>query len=343
MDVALFDYELPPELIAQQPADRRPNSRMLLLPRAEGAPCDGIFAHLPEHLRRGDCLVLNDTRVIPARLIGRRPTGGQAEVLLLRELEPGRWRALVRPGARMRPGAGAVFGDGELTVEIEQMGAGGERTIRLRHEGALEAVLDRLGRMPLPPYIRRPQPEEADRERYQTVYARRAGAAAAPTAGLHFDEAMLARVQDKGVEVVFVTLHVGLGTFQPVSVERVEEHEMHEEWCEIGPEVAAAIGRCRAVGGRVIAVGTTSVRTLESRAVDGGTVVPGAGMTKLFITPGYQFRVVDGLLTNFHLPRSTLLMMVSAFAGRERVLAAYAHAAAHGYRFYSYGDCMLIV
>jgi len=343
MDVDLFDYHLPPELIAQEPAPERPDSRMLLLPRRDGAPQDRAFRDLPEYLRPGDCLVLNDTRVIPARLIGQRPTGGQAEVLLLRELQSGVWRALVRPGARMRVGATAIFGDGELLVEVLEMGAEGERVVRLDHDGPLEAVLERLGQMPLPPYIRRPEARAADKERYQTVYAQRAGAAAAPTAGLHFDELTLQQVRALGVDVAYVTLHVGLGTFKHVTASRVEEHQMHEEWCEIGPGALQAVTRCRSGGGRVIAVGTTSVRTLESRADGDGSLRGGAGMTNLFITPGYEFRVVDGLLTNFHLPRSTLLMMVSAFAGRERVLSAYHHAAAQQYRFYSYGDCMLIV
>lgn len=343
MDVALFDYDLPPELIAQEPLPGRAEARMMVLDRATGDITHERFRDLPRHLRPGDCLVLNDTRVIPARLIGRREGGGRAEALLLREVEAGMWEALVRPGARLRSGARITFGEGELAATIVGTAPGGLRTLRLEHQGDLDGLLDRLGQTPLPPYIKRPEPRAEDRERYQTVYARRPGAAAAPTAGLHFDEAALDAVSQAGAARAFITLHVGLGTFQPVTARNVEAHRMHAEWHEISAETAQAINAARDAGGRVLAVGTTCVRALESRAAEDGAVAPGAGMTDLFIYPGYRFRVVDALLTNFHLPRSTLLMMVAAFAGREEVLAAYRAAIAARYRFYSYGDCMLIV
>lgn len=343
MDVTLFDYELPQELIAQEPLPARADSRMLVLPRAAGAEVeDRHFRDLPDYIRPGDCLVLNDTRVIPARLIGQRHSGGQVEVLLLREVGSDLWEALVRPGAKMRVGARAVFGDDELAAEVVEIGAGGLRTVRLEHKGGLEALLDRLGQTPLPPYIKRPRPRPEDRTRYQTVYADRPGAVAAPTAGLHFDERMFQAVRQAGAWTTFITLHVGLGTFQPVTADAIEDHQMHAEWCEVQKDAADLISETQASGGRVLAVGTTVVRALESRADDSGAVSPGAGLTDLFIHPGYRFCVVDAMLTNFHLPRSTLLMMVSAFAGRERVLGAYRHAIAKRYRFYSYGDCMLI-
>lgn len=344
MDVSLFDYELPPEHIAQQPLPNRPDSRMLVMARKEALRlCDGAFADLPDHVRAGDLVVLNDTRVIRARLMGRRPTGGKVEVLLLRQLGQDVWEALARPGARLQPGGRALFGGGELEAEILAVGAAGLRTVRLIHNGPLEPLLDRLGQVPLPPYIKRKQPRAEDAVRYQTVYASRPGAAAAPTAGLHFDAQTLDRLRTAGAAVAYVTLHVGLGTFQPVGVDRVEEHHMHAEWCQVPTATADAIQRARQCAGRVIAVGTTVVRTLESHARPGGIVSTGAGLTDIFIHPGYQFHVVDALLTNFHLPRSTLLMMVSAFAGRQRVLQAYRYAIEAGYRFYSYGDCMLII
>jgi S-adenosylmethionine:tRNA ribosyltransferase-isomerase len=343
MDISLFDYNLPTELIAQEPLPQRPASRMMVITR-EGPlePQDRHFRDLPEYLRPGDCLVLNDTRVIPARLLGRRPGGGQAEVLLVRELEPDLWEAMVRPGARLREGTVVEVGGGELLAHVLRRGEAGTRVVRLEHGGELLPLLERLGQTPLPPYIRRKVPSEADRERYQTVYADRPGAAAAPTAGLHFDAPMLCAIQEMGVTLARITLHVGLGTFQPVSVERIEDHRMHAEWCEVSEAAAQAINTARGRGGRILAVGTTSVRTLESRFC-AGAVQPGSGLTDIFIYPGYSFQVVDGLLTNFHLPRSTLLMLVSAFAGRERILQAYAHAVAQRYRFFSYGDCMLIL
>jgi S-adenosylmethionine:tRNA ribosyltransferase-isomerase len=343
MDVSLFDYELPPELIAQEPSPERGASRMLVMPRhGEVALADRQFGDLPEYLEAGDCLVVNDTRVIPARLPGRRPSGGKAEVLLLREVGEGLWEALVRPGARLRPGSWVTVGDGELAVEVLELAEGGRRLVRLEYSGALDEILERLGQVPLPPYIHREQPSEGDRQRYQTVYAERAGAVAAPTAGLHFTPEVLAELTRRGVRTASVTLHVGLGTFAPVKVDSVEDHEMHEEWYEVPAGTAHAIAETRAAGRRVVAVGTTTVRALESQAAAGG-LRAGDGLTRLFITPGYKFEVVDALLTNFHLPRSTLLMMISAFAGRERVLAAYRHAMERRYRFFSYGDCMLVV
>lgn len=323
-----FDYELPEERIAQEPAPRG-ESRLLVLD-AEGPERHRRVRDLPGLLRPGDLLVLNDTRVIPARLYGRRGEG-KMEVLLVEKLGEQDWEALVRPGRRARPGTEIVF-EG-LTAEVVDKR---EDRYRLRFSEPVEPHLDRLGHIPLPPYIHRPD-EAADRERYQTVFARTPGAIAAPTAGLHFSERLLEEIAAAGVGIARVTLHVGIGTFKPVSVERVEDHRMDRERYEVGEETAEAIRRTRESGGRIVAVGTTVVRTLES---SGGEA--GSGSTELFITPGFQFRVVDALLTNFHLPRSTLLMLVSAFAGRERVLAAYEEAIREGYRFYSYGDAMLV-
>jgi S-adenosylmethionine:tRNA ribosyltransferase-isomerase len=324
-----FDYDLPEESIAQEPAPRG-ESRLLVLD-AEGPDRHRQIRDLPSLLRAGDLLVLNDTRVIPARLFGQREGGGgRMEVLLVEKAGEREWDALVRPGRRARPGTVLRFE--ELTAEVTGKR---EDRYRLRFSEPVESHLDRLGHVPLPPYIRRPD-READRERYQTVYARNPGAVAAPTAGLHFTEAILEEVAAAGIGVARVTLHVGIGTFKPVSAERVEDHRMDRERYEVGEETAEAIRRTRESGGRVVAVGTTVVRTLESAALAGNS-----GSTELFITPGFGFQVVDVLLTNFHLPRSTLLMLVSAFAGRERVLAAYEEAVRAGYRFYSYGDAML--
>ncbi|HWM91013.1 MAG TPA: tRNA preQ1(34) S-adenosylmethionine ribosyltransferase-isomerase QueA [Thermoanaerobaculia bacterium] len=325
-----FDYELPEERIAQEPAPRG-ESRLLVLD-AEGPGRHRRVRDLPGLLRPGDLLVLNDTKVIPARLFGRRGEG-RMEVLLVEKLGDREWEALVRPGRRARPGTVILF-DG-LTAEVVDKREDQYRQYRLRFSEPVEPHLDRLGHIPLPPYIRRPD-SAADRERYQTVFARTPGAIAAPTAGLHFSEDLLERIAAAGIGIARVTLHVGIGTFKPVSAERVEDHRMDRERYEIGEETAEAIRRTRESGGRIVAVGTTVVRTLESS--EGAA---GSGSTDLFITPGYRFRVVDILLTNFHLPRSTLLMLVSAFAGRERVLAAYEEAIREGYRFYSYGDAML--
>lgn len=330
-----FDYELPPERIAQRPAPRGA-SRLLVLDR-EGPERHRWVGDLPELLRAGDLLVLNDTRVIPARLFGRRPGGGQVEILLTGRVNDQEWDALVRPGRRARPGTILAL-DEELTAEVTEKEESGRH--RLRFSEPIEPHLDRLGHMPLPPYIQRPD-EAEDRERYQTVWARQPGAVAAPTAGLHFTREILDALTAAGIATAHVTLHVGLGTFKPVTAERIEDHQMESERWELSEETAEAIRRTRAKGGRVVAVGTTVVRTLESAAL-AGEIQAGSGATRLFITPGFQFQVVDVLLTNFHLPKSTLLMLVSAFAGRERVLAAYAEAVREEYRFYSYGDAMLV-
>jgi S-adenosylmethionine:tRNA ribosyltransferase-isomerase len=324
-----FDYDLPASSIAQEAAPRG-ESRLLVLDRT-GPERHARVRHLPRLLRPGDLLVLNDTRVIPARLFGRSTGGGRMEVLLVERTGECEWDALVKPGKRARPGARIDFDEG-LTAEVTGKG---EDRYRLRFSEPVEPHLERLGHIPLPPYIHRPDTPE-DRERYQTVYARTPGAIAAPTAGLHFTEDLLEEIEEAGVGIARVTLHVGIGTFRPVSVERIEEHRMDRERYEIGEEAAEAIRKAD----RVVAVGTTVVRTLESAAVETGEVRAGNGSTELFITPGFKFQVVDALLTNFHLPRSTLLMLVSAFAGRERVLAAYEEAVREGYRFYSYGDAM---
>ncbi len=323
-----FDYELPEERIAQEPAPRG-ESRLLVLD-AEGRQRHRQVRDLPTLLRPGDLLVLNDTRVIPARLYGHRGEG-KMEILLVEKLEDREWEALVRPGRRARPGTVIVF-EGLSAEVIDKR----EDRYRLRFSEPVEPHLDRLGHIPLPPYIHRPD-EASDRDRYQTVFARTPGAIAAPTAGLHFSEKLLEEIAAAGIGIARVTLHVGIGTFKPVSAERVEDHQMDRERYEVGEETAEAIRRTRESGGRIVAVGTTVVRTLESSAG-----MAGSGATELFITPGFRFRVVDVLLTNFHLPRSTLLMLVSALAGRERVLAAYEEAIREGYRFYSYGDAMLV-
>jgi S-adenosylmethionine:tRNA ribosyltransferase-isomerase len=343
MDVSLFDYALPSELIAQEPAERRDQSRMMVVDREAGSFRDGRFEEIVDLLRPGDCLVLNDTRVIPARLVGRRmPTGGKAEVFLIRRLGEWEWEVLAKPGKKLRPGTQVSFGDGKLTVSITEESEGGLRRARFRGVGRWEALLDELGSTPLPPYIKRPEPRAEDRERYQTVYARHDGAVAAPTAGLHFTPEILTRLADLGVETATVTLHVGWGTFQPVDAEQVEDHVIHEEYYEVSPAAADLINAVRPAGGRIVAVGTTTVRALETCA-SAGCVRPGSGWTRCFIYPGYRFQAVDALLTNFHLPRSSLLMLVSAFAGRELTLEAYRAAVERRYRFYSYGDCMFFV
>ena len=348
MRVADFDYHLPPELIAQHPLPERGASRMLVLDRAARTWQHRRFADLPDYLRPGDCLVLNDTRVIPARLVTHRPSGGRVELLLLRPRGPDRWEALARPARKLPVGTALDFG-GRLRATVVERGEAGLVQVRLEHEGDLVEVLEQVGLTPLPPYLGRPaqeqspEAERADRTRYQTVYARAPGAVAAPTAGLHFDEALLERLCAAGVALARLTLHVGLGTFRPVTVERVEEHVMHAEHYTVSTEAAAAINACRAAGGRCLAVGTTVTRTLETVADEAGQVGPGEGWSDLFLYPGYRFRVVDRLLTNFHLPRSTLLMLLAALAGRELVLAAYEAAVQERYRFYSYGDCMLVL
>ena len=335
-----FDYPLPPELIAQTPLDRRDASRMLVTSRLEGTLQHRYFRDLPDFLHAGDVVVLNRSKVIPARLLGVKDgTGVPCEVLLLKRLDTNRWEALVKPGRRLMPGSIVLFGEGELQCEIMEQTAFGGRVVRFRYQGIFEEVLDKLGQMPLPPYIHE---RLLDKTRYQTVYAREDGSAAAPTAGLHFTDEVLGRLRDKGVIIQTLLLHVGLGTFRPVKEERVENHVMHEEWYEVSDETAESINRARGAGGRVVCVGTTSMRTLESVADEDGQVHAGSGTTDIFIKPGYRFRVSDLLLTNFHLPQSTLLMLVSAFMGRENALAAYREAVAQGYRFFSFGDCMLI-
>lgn len=339
-----FDYELPARLIASRPSDRRDASRLLVLDRRSGAVEDRTFPDLLSYLAPGDALALNDTRVFPARLVGRKPTGAAAEVLLLRVLETdpsGRtWEALVRPGGKLKPGRAVEVAEG-FVVRIEDSTPEGGRIVRLEGDGDPLALVERHGRVPLPPYIDREDDEE-DRVRYQTVYAERTGSVAAPTAGLHFTPELLARADESGVEIVRLTLHVGVGTFRPVEADRPSDHVLHAERWELRPAAAERLNRVRAGGGRVWAVGTTSARTLETAADAAGRFVAGRGWTDLFIRPPHRFRGVDALLTNFHLPRSTLLMLVSALAGRERVLAAYRHAVREGYRFFSYGDAMLI-
>jgi S-adenosylmethionine:tRNA ribosyltransferase-isomerase len=346
-----FDYELPEELIAQHPLARRDASRMLIVSRAEASWRDGSFSDFPSELREGDTVVVNNTRVFPARLVGRRePTGGRVELLLVRRREDfgeGAWEILARPTRRLDAGARILFGDGRLSAETlaaTEDGAG--RIVRFCSEGDFHALLEEFGRMPLPPYIKRATDDLAsrdeDRERYQTVYAAATGAIAAPTAGLHFTSLVFDQIRARGVHVVEVTLHVGYGTFAPVRAEDLSTHRVASEHFEISEAAAEEINLTRARGGRVVAVGTTTVRALESAADERGRVVAGHGETGLTITPGYTFRVVDALLTNFHLPRSSLLVLVGAFAGRELMLAAYRHAVRSRYRFYSYGDCMLI-
>jgi S-adenosylmethionine:tRNA ribosyltransferase-isomerase len=333
-----FDYELPPELIAQHPPAERDAARMLVLD-SSGGVAHRMVRDLPDYIGAGDVLVVNDSRVLPARLIGRRRDGGEAEVLLLRPLPEGlnRWEALIRPARRLEAGSEVQFDDSAMVVSVEARD-GETATLRLNGVADPLAEIRRIGQMPTPPYIKE---RLQDRERYQTVFAREEGSAAAPTAGLHFTPELLSAVRDRGVAVAFVTLHVGLDTFRPVRADDPAEHRIHREWYRIGTASAMAISEAHRRGKWVVAVGTTSVRVLESAARDGG-VAAGEGWTGLFILPGYRFRVVDAMLTNFHLPKSTLLMLVSAFAGRERVLAAYAHAIEQRYRFYSFGDCMLI-
>lgn len=335
-----FYFDLPQELIAQTPLERRDASRLLCLDKESGAVTHRHFYEIPELLHPGDCLVLNDSRVLPARLIGHRlPGGGACEVLLLVDRGEDLWECLVRPGKKLRPGTQLSFGTGELTAVIEAEVAGGNRLVRFHYEGIFLEVLERLGEMPLPPYIKE---KLADRERYQTVYSKASGSAAAPTAGLHFTKELLAQIAARGINICYVTLHVGLGTFRPVKEENILDHEMHSEFCIVPEETARIITETRRAGGRVIAVGTTSCRTLESFAGEDGTMRPHSGWTNIFIYPGYRFKCVDALVTNFHLPESTLIMLVSALAGREHVLSAYQTAVAQRYRFFSFGDAMFI-
>lgn len=340
MNKSDFNFYLPEDLIAQTPIEKRDSSRMLHLDRESGAVEHRNFYNLPEYLKKGDCLVLNDSRVLPARLIGMRPTGGSIELVLLRDLGDNRWECLSRPGRKTRPGQQIIFGNGELSAFVEDVAAGGNRIVRFEYEGIFLEVLERLGKMPLPPYIKE---ELKDPERYQTVYSKELGSAAAPTAGLHFTTELLEQIKEMGVKVCFVTLHVGLGTFRPVKEDQIEDHEMHSEFCIIPDYTAEAVNSTKAAGGRVIAVGTTSCRTLESFSAEDGTLQAGSGWTDIFIYPGYRFKCIDGLITNFHLPESTLIMLVSAFAGRESVLNAYKIAVEEKYRFFSFGDSMIII
>ncbi|HEV2146800.1 MAG TPA: tRNA preQ1(34) S-adenosylmethionine ribosyltransferase-isomerase QueA [Longimicrobiaceae bacterium] len=338
-----FDFHLPPEQVAQAPSERRDRSRLLVVDRASGELSHRHFADLAEMVPPGDALVLNETRVFPARLVGRRESGAPAEVFLLHPAreDPFLWTALVRPGAKLKPGRRVEVGP-ELEVEVVESTPSGERVVRLHTPLPPDEALERYGRVPLPPYVHR-EAEERDRERYQTVYARERGSVAAPTAGLHFTPELLARLEERGVRIVRLVLHVGVGTFRPVEAEDPAEHAMHSEWYRVSPEAAAAVNETRAAGGKVWAVGTTSVRTLESAADEAGTVRAGEGWTSIFIRPPYRFRTVDRLVTNFHLPRSTLLMLVSAFAGHELTMRAYREAVEQGYRFFSYGDAMVLV
>jgi S-adenosylmethionine:tRNA ribosyltransferase-isomerase len=342
VDVQLFDFELPERLIAQHPLKDRTASRLLVLDKRTGELTHRRFTDLVEYLRPGDVLVLNDSRVLPARLIGEKSgTGAKIEVLLLKSLGGDRWETLVKPGKRVKPGTEVVFGDGLLRCVCEEVTETGGRIVRFHYDGIFYEILDQLGTMPLPPYIHE---QLEDQERYQTVYARERGSAAAPTAGLHFTEEYLRQIAEKGVEIAYVTLHVGLGTFRPVTADVVEEHVMHAEYYEIPPETAETVNRAKAEGRRVIAVGTTACRTLETvGGMHDGRLAAGSGWTDIFIYPGYEFRIIDGLLTNFHLPKSTLVMLVSALAGRENVLRAYRTAIAEEYRFFSFGDAMLIL
>ena len=340
MKTSDFNYQLPEELIAQTPLERRDGSRLMTLDRNTGAWEHHHFYELPDFLNPGDCLILNDSRVLPARLLGQRlPGGGACEVLLLIDRGENTWECLVRPGKHLRQGAKLSFGNGELTAEVIQVLEGGNRLVRLNYEGIFLEVMDRLGKMPLPPYIKE---ELQDRERYQTVYSKVVGSAAAPTAGLHFTKELLQKVQEMGVNVGYVTLHVGLGTFRPVKEDDITDHLMHSEYCVIPQETADLINETKKNGGRVICVGTTSCRTVESWAAENGTMKASAGWTSIFIYPGYKFKVLDALVTNFHLPESTLIMLVSALAGREHVLRAYEEAVRERYRFFSFGDAMFI-
>ena len=335
-----FYFDLPEELIAQTPLERRDASRLLTLDKNTGAWTHRHFYDLPDLLRPGDCLIMNDSRVLPARLLGQRlPGGGACEVLLLIDRGNKVWECLVRPGKKLRRGAKVSFGNGELTAEIVDEVEGGNRLVRFDYDGIFLEVLERLGKMPLPPYIKA---ELQDQERYQTVYSRVNGSAAAPTAGLHFTRELMETIQNRSVSIGYVTLHVGLGTFRPVKEEDITDHDMHSEYCVISQETADLVNRTKANGGRVICVGTTSCRTIESWAAEDGHMEARAGWTNIFIYPGYRFKVMDALITNFHLPESTLIMLVSALAGREHVLAAYEEAVRERYRFFSFGDAMFI-
>ena len=335
-----FWYDLPEELIAQTPLLKRDESRLLVLGKESGEITHKHFYDILDYLNPGDCLVMNDSRVLPARLLGNRPTGGAVELLLLRDLGDNKWECLAKPGRKMQVGQKVIFGDGALTATVDEVCEDGNRIVTFYYEGIFLEVLESLGKMPLPPYIKE---ELQDQERYQTVYSREVGSAAAPTAGLHFTEALLQKIRDKGVNTAFVTLHVGLGTFRPVKAEDISAHHMHAELCMISQETADILNKTKKEGGRVICVGTTSCRTLESLVNEDGSFEAKSRWTEIFIYPGYTFKAMDGLITNFHLPESTLVMLVSAFAGREHVLAAYEEAVRERYRFFSFGDAMCIL
>lgn len=334
-----FWYDLPEELIAQTPLQQRDSSRLLHLDRVSGEITHKHFYDVIDYLKPGDCLVMNDSRVLPARLLGHRPTGGAVEVLLLRDLGEKRWECLCKPGRKMQVGSEVIFGNGELTAKVVEVREDGNRIVAFQYEGIFLEVLERLGKMPLPPYIKE---ELENQERYQTVYSREVGSAAAPTAGLHFTNELLEQIRAKGIRTEFVTLHVGLGTFRPVKAEEITDHHMHAELCMISQETADALNETKRNGGRIICVGTTSCRTLESLVNDDGSFSAGSKWTEIFIYPGYQFKAMDGLITNFHLPESTLVMLVSAFAGKDHVMAAYDEAVKERYRFFSFGDAMII-
>lgn len=341
MKTSDFYYDLPEELIAQDPLEDRTASRLLVLDRKTGAVKHKIFSDVIDYLNKGDCLVINNTRVIPARLIGEKEgTGGKVEVLLLKRRANDVWETLVKPGKKLRPGAKITFGDGRLRAEVLEVVEEGNRLVKFHYEGIFEEILDSLGEMPLPPYITH---KLEDKEMYQTVYAKYDGSAAAPTAGLHFTKELLSKIEEKGIKIASITLHVGLGTFRPVKVDDVNNHHMHTEWYEVNAEAADIINETKRNGGRVICVGTTSCRTIESVADENGYMKAKTGETDIFIYPGYKFKVMDGLITNFHLPESTLVMLVSAFAGKENVLSAYETAVKEKYRFFSFGDAMILI
>ncbi|MED4225750.1 tRNA preQ1(34) S-adenosylmethionine ribosyltransferase-isomerase QueA [Neobacillus cucumis] len=342
MKVDLFDFHLPEELIAQVPLINRTDSRLMVLDKQTGEIKHEVFKHITEYLREGDCLVLNDTKVLPARLFGiKNDTGAKIEVLLLKQLEGDQWETLVKPAKRVKIGTEIIFGDGLLTAVCTGESDHGGRVLEFKYKGIFYEVLDQLGEMPLPPYIKE---QLEDRDRYQTVYAREPGSAAAPTAGLHFTESLLEEIKAKGVHIAFITLHVGLGTFRPVSVDNVLEHDMHAEFYMVTEGTAQLLNEVRQSGGRIITVGTTSTRTLETIAsANNGRFIAGSGWTSIFIYPGYEFKGIDGMITNFHLPKSTLIMLVSALAGREHILHAYNTAVAERYRFFSFGDAMFII
>ena len=334
-----FWYHLPEELIAQTPLEQRDTSRLLVLDRHSGNVEHRHFYDVLDYLQPGDCLVMNDSRVLPARLLGHRPTGGAVELLLLKDLGDKKWECLAKPGRKLQAGQEVVFGNGELTATVISVQEDGNRIVEFHYQGIFLEVLERLGKMPLPPYIKA---ELQDQERYQTVYSREVGSAAAPTAGLHFTKELLQRIQEKGIRTAFVTLHVGLGTFRPVKAEEISEHHMHSELCMMSQKTADILNETKKAGGRIICVGTTSCRTLESLVNEDGSFSEKTKWTDIFIFPGYMFKAMDALITNFHLPESTLVMLVSAFAGRENVLAAYEEAVKEKYRFFSFGDAMFI-